>query len=217
MKEVTSTLPRVELRKKPTQARSKEKYHRILDVVAELVESGGTDSITTNLIAEQVGVPIGTLYQFFPNKESILFALFERQLEELNVYFEPFLSEEHDNEELDELMWQAILTISSAYQRVPGMVNIMNNMHIHPDFRELGMENNAKLAKLVSTFLARRVPSAGTEQLAKVSESIIELGDAIFRKLLQVQPEDGLKELMLLGFRFSVIGLVSTLIQGSNE
>ena len=201
-------VPRVELRKKPAQARSIEKYNRILDKVAELVESGGTDCITTNLIAEKVGVPIGTLYQFFPNKESILYALFERQLEQLDRMFEPFFSEQFDRYSVKELMDQSILSMSSAYETIPGMVNIMNSMHVHPDFRELGSINNAKLAKWLSTVLERRYQGADATQVRSVSDAVIELGDAIFRKLLLNGPKGELKENMLMGFRLAVVALV---------
>ncbi|GAA3913116.1 TetR/AcrR family transcriptional regulator [Litoribacillus peritrichatus] len=200
--------PRVELRKKPAQARSIEKYNRILDTVAELVESGGTDCITTNLIAETAKVPIGTLYQFFPNKESILYALFERQLEQLDALFEPFFSEEFDRYSVRELMDRAILNMSSAYETIPGMVNIMNSMHVHPDFRELSAINNAKLAKWMTMVLVRRYQQASESDVKSVAEAVIELGDAIFRKLLLNGSKGELKNNMLLGFRLSVEALV---------
>jgi len=203
-----STVPRVELRKKPAQARSIEKYNRILDAAAELVELGGTDSITTNLIAETVGVPIGTLYQFFPNKESILYALFERQLEQLNQQFSPFFSAEHDQVSMDELMGKAIYAMSSAYEKIPGMVNIMNSMHVHPDFRDLVAHNNAHLAQWLSGLLTRRFNEASEAELAQFSEAVIELGDSVFRKLLLLRPTEDLRALMLDGFKFAVLGLV---------
>ncbi|GLQ32172.1 TetR/AcrR family transcriptional regulator [Litoribrevibacter albus] len=203
-----STTPRVTLRKKPTQARSIQKYNRILDMVAELVESGGTDWITTNLIAEKVGVPIGTIYQFFPNKESILYALFERQLHQLDTHFEPFFSEALDELSMDQLMGQAVFSMSTAYEKVPGMVNIMNSMHVHPDFRELVDINNRRLAKWLSGLLKRRFPDESDDQLMLVAEAVVELGDSIFRKLLQLRPRDELREMMLIGFKLAVIALV---------
>jgi AcrR family transcriptional regulator len=203
-----SSTPRVSLRKKPTQARSIEKYNRILDQVAELVESGGTDWITTNLIAEKVGVPIGTIYQFFPNKESILYALFERQLHELDSHFEPFFSESMDNLSMDELMGQAVFSMSTAYEKVPGMVNIMNSMHVHPDFRELVAANNRRLAQWLARLLKRRFPEQEEQRLDLISEAVVELGDSVFRKLLLIRPSEDLREMMLTGFKLAVLALV---------
>lgn len=203
-----SSSPRVKLRKKPAQARSIEKYNRILDTVAELVESGGVDWITTNLIAEKVGVPIGTIYQFFPNKESILYALYERQLHQLDTHFEPFFSEALDNLSMDELMGQAVFSMSTAYEKVPGMINIMNSMHVHPDFRELLDLNNRRLAKWLFGVLKRRYPEQQDGLLTLLAEAVVELGDAIFRKLLLIRPKESLRELMLTGFKLAVLALL---------
>ena len=45
-----------------------------------LLEKGGMAALTTNAVAAAAGVSIGTLYQFFPNKEAILDALADREI-----------------------------------------------------------------------------------------------------------------------------------------
>lgn len=66
------------IRKTPKQARSQHRVDAILDAAAELFEEGGYEGASTNEIAARAGVPIGSLYQFFTNKEAILSALVER-------------------------------------------------------------------------------------------------------------------------------------------
>jgi AcrR family transcriptional regulator len=68
----------VEVRKLPTQARGAATFDAILDATARLLEQGGHEIVTTNLVAEVAGVNIATLYQYFPSKEAILLALFRR-------------------------------------------------------------------------------------------------------------------------------------------
>ncbi len=67
-------------RKLPRQARSKATFDAILEACARLLQSGDYGAVTTNHIAERAGVSIGTLYEFFPSKESIVAALSERRL-----------------------------------------------------------------------------------------------------------------------------------------
>jgi AcrR family transcriptional regulator len=50
----------------------------ILTAAARVLVSGGYEAATTNRIAEAAGISVGSLYQYFPNKESIVAALFER-------------------------------------------------------------------------------------------------------------------------------------------
>ena len=64
--------------RKPKQARSLERVNRILDVAEVIFIEQGYAAATTKEIAAVAEVPIGTLYQFFPDKEAILQALAER-------------------------------------------------------------------------------------------------------------------------------------------
>lgn len=53
----------------------------ILSATFQILESEGEARLTTNRIAERAGVSIGTLYQYFRDKEAILAAMGERQAE----------------------------------------------------------------------------------------------------------------------------------------
>lgn len=68
----------------PRQARAKQKVELILEAAIRLLDKGGLDRLTTNAVAETAGVSIGTLYQYFPNKEAILDALADREMAALS-------------------------------------------------------------------------------------------------------------------------------------
>lgn len=59
----------------PTQARSWATYHAILEATTYILMEQGYDSFTTNHVAERAGVSIASLYQYFPNKESLVATL----------------------------------------------------------------------------------------------------------------------------------------------
>ncbi|MER6812696.1 TetR family transcriptional regulator [Spirillospora sp. NPDC000708] len=69
------------LRRRPVQRRSAERFERILDACAELLDETGYPGLTTKEVARRAGVPIGTLYQFFASKESLAGALAARNLD----------------------------------------------------------------------------------------------------------------------------------------
>ena len=75
----TKTIQRVEPRE-PSQDRSRQKVELMLDAAVRILDKEGLKGLTTNAIAARAGVSIGTLYQFFPNKEAILDALAGREL-----------------------------------------------------------------------------------------------------------------------------------------
>ena len=55
-------------RRRPAQARSRERFERILQAARTLLVDVGFESFTVDEVAHRAGVPIGTLYQFFANK-----------------------------------------------------------------------------------------------------------------------------------------------------
>lgn len=67
-------------RKKPTQRRSAETVSVILEAAARILEQRGFEGFNTNAIAERAGVSIGSLYQYFPNKNALLSGLIEREM-----------------------------------------------------------------------------------------------------------------------------------------
>ncbi len=66
------------LRRVPQQSRGQRRIEAILDAAERLFAEIGYDATTTNAIAARAHTAIGSLYQFFPNKEAILRALVER-------------------------------------------------------------------------------------------------------------------------------------------
>jgi len=65
----------VQPRKKPVQRRARATIAVIVEAGAQVLTQQGISGFTTNHIAERAGVSVGTIYQYFPNKEAILVAL----------------------------------------------------------------------------------------------------------------------------------------------
>lgn len=68
-------------RKTPVHSRSRATVEAILEAAAHLLEHDGYGRLTTNHIADKAGVSIGSLYQYFPNKDAICHALAERHFQ----------------------------------------------------------------------------------------------------------------------------------------
>ncbi|WP_338338983.1 TetR/AcrR family transcriptional regulator [Xanthomonas euvesicatoria] len=108
-------------RKLPKQGRSTAKFNLILEAAARILETEGLRSFNTNAVSVLAGVSPGTLYQYFPNKHSIIFALVVRQLEEV------FLATlaETDGVPDDKALAAFIETAVLAAQRRPKLTAIL--------------------------------------------------------------------------------------------
>ncbi len=65
-------------RKQAVQERSRETVEAVLEGAAQVFERIGFSAATTERIAERAGVSVGTLYQYWPNKDAIAVALMEK-------------------------------------------------------------------------------------------------------------------------------------------
>jgi len=66
-----------EVRRTPSQQRAHESVQAIVRAATEIIEAEGYEAYNTNTVAKRAGVSVALVYRYFPNKESILVALWE--------------------------------------------------------------------------------------------------------------------------------------------
>ncbi len=71
----------ISLRKLPVQSRSAASVDAMLTATIQVLLDVGTERLTTTRVAARAGVSVGTLYQYFPNKSSLLQAVLRRHFE----------------------------------------------------------------------------------------------------------------------------------------
>src|ERR1700729_4619137 len=69
-----------EPRKTPLQARSTVTVEAISEAAIQVLLRHGAERLTTTRVADRAGVSVGTLYQYYPNKQSLLFAVLEHHM-----------------------------------------------------------------------------------------------------------------------------------------
>ena len=70
-------------RKHASQERSRATVDALVEATARILVREGFDKASTNHIAEQAGVSVGSLYQYFPGKEALIAAVIERHSQEI--------------------------------------------------------------------------------------------------------------------------------------
>ncbi|WP_439632359.1 TetR/AcrR family transcriptional regulator [Shinella sp.] len=84
MKNASPTVPqRLKPRKLPLQRRSGATVEAIHEAVIQVLLAEGLGRLTTTRVAERAGCSVGTLYQYFPNKEALLFAILQSHFEDV--------------------------------------------------------------------------------------------------------------------------------------
>jgi AcrR family transcriptional regulator len=72
---------RASTRREPKQQRARQTVDAVLEGVQRVLRRQGAEAITTNRVAEAAGVSIGSLYQYFPDKQAIFTALHDRHVD----------------------------------------------------------------------------------------------------------------------------------------
>jgi len=73
-------MPRLERRKSPVQARSAVTIEALHAATIQVLVRDGLQRCTTTRIAERAGASVGTLYQYYPNRDALIAAVLERHL-----------------------------------------------------------------------------------------------------------------------------------------
>jgi AcrR family transcriptional regulator len=91
-------------RKLPRQERSQRTVERILEAAAHIFDEAGYSETSTSDIASEAGVSIGSLYQYFPNKDSMLLALTQAHIENTTLNLSQMISEFDPGTDLQDVL-----------------------------------------------------------------------------------------------------------------
>jgi AcrR family transcriptional regulator len=171
-------------RRVPRQARSRARVERILAVTATLVDRLGPETVTTDLIAARARVPVGTLYQFFPNKQAVFHAVVSRQLEELDRRFQPVFGAGNDAVPLAAMVGRTIEALVEAYLAVPGLARLVGAA-ASPELEQLYARNNARIAAWIGEVVRRRAKGIPRDRIGAIATMLVEASDGVIKHWLR--------------------------------
>src|SRR5579859_412968 len=110
----------VQLRHTPTQARSRERLQRVLDTADELLAREGASGFTTTRIAALAGVPVGSVYRFFDDKQGIVEALAVRYWSDFAALVAAVAERCAAGEPIEDPIGEVIDAVARGFRDAPG-------------------------------------------------------------------------------------------------
>jgi AcrR family transcriptional regulator len=142
-------------RKLPKQPRSEATVEAILEAATQIFELHGYAAGTTNRIAERAGVSIGSLYQYFPNKDAILVALVQRHLAESTAALQPHLERLSDGASFDDVLPDIVSAMVAMHALAPILHRVLfEETKLPPTLRAELNELEDRLVELAAAALA---------------------------------------------------------------
>lgn len=143
----------------PQQARSWERFHRILNAAAELFTEIGYESVTTDEIAARANTSVGGLYRFFPDKLAVFHALLDRYLNQLKQISAALHTKEAIQVTLDVYVNQLVDGFDQFVSANPGFRTVFVQSRLIPTTLAMSAAFYQELAQQFTVYFAARNPA----------------------------------------------------------
>jgi AcrR family transcriptional regulator len=164
----------------PQQDRGQRRVDRLLDAAAEVIADVGVDGATTNAIAAHAKTSVGSLYQFFPNKDAIVQALAARYTAQFEQLKDRVMALEVADRPLDEMMRGIVEPIAAYCDANPAYRHVYaatNGVMTGPSAEEARL--HAAVVARVEALIARRCPWVAAAQRLATARVQVETVHAI--------------------------------------
>ena len=187
--EPTPNRPRPVMRREPVQRRSAARVSSILDACAALLDEYDYDLLTTSKIAERAGVPIGSLYQYFPDKRAVVQALVDRNFKLLSAEVERNFAAEPLPGDWRQTMDRLIDANLRMLEEVPGFARIWLGDVVDTHLSDPQDDYNAIIAAKLSQLFARAYQTPDSDELQHAFWMSIEVSSALIKLALRLKDD----------------------------
>ncbi len=198
--------PELSPRKRPRQRRSVETVDAILEAGARVFSELGFARGSTNKIAQRAGVSVGSLYEYFPNKDAILVALAERRVQEMTREVHAQLEPDPGADaSLDTLLQSFVVAMLEAHEHAPGLHRAVFSETPHPpELHACVLQMEEALAHSLEGLLARN-PEVSLRDCDTGAHLVVQTVEALTHRFVH----HGIHELGRDAFIVEVVSLLS--------
>ncbi|MBE9398968.1 TetR/AcrR family transcriptional regulator [Pontibacterium sp. N1Y112] len=187
-------------RNAPVQGRSKKRSKEIIDVTSELLERVGFDDLNTILIAKEVGISVGSLYHYFPNKHAILYAMGLRWLEEIDKVLTEIAAWPVEDMPLDELVEQMLAKNLKVYKKQKAVLTLVQAMFSVPALRELDAQHDDLVISRMAAIFKRMGINRHLKERERLGRLYLETSHSVFLVVVHQSGERAKRTLADLKF-----------------
>lgn len=204
------------MRRQPQQIRSQERVDSILNAAEELFIEVGYDQTTTRAIATRANVPVGSLYQFFPDKEAILKALATRYFQQEYELFAQLHTQEAESLPLEEYVDRVIDAFDHFMNSHPGyravfeqLLNLMTYSAI------TAMDDyEYRIVDELAAFFGRLNPQLDSEKCQAIALLVVKVVGDLLWLATSLKPE--MRQLLLTETKILMLGYLNNYIRNKS-
>ncbi|PJZ68764.1 hypothetical protein CH373_03660 [Leptospira perolatii] len=179
------------IRRKPSQTRSRERVDLILNTARDLIGQFGNDAVSMREIATNAGIPISSVYQYFPDKSSLLMRIMTDYFESIHTALRNEISEINDLEALFEAVPKSLKVFVNFFVEDPALSNIWAGIQADPKLVKLDADDSYRNADLFSDVILKAIPALKKSEVKPFALFFTHTVGSLVRFTLIVDQTDG--------------------------
>jgi len=177
--------------RKPAQARAKARVEALLEAAVVLIGEKGSEAMRMSEVASQAGVPIGSLYQYFPDKAALLLELAQIYNLRIRAQIRAMLETVQSQEDIAPLLNDLLEGYYQMFLKEPVARDIWCGTQAHKSLQWCDIEDSRLNGGLVFESLKRFYPKSKWPALKTNSFLIMQLTGAAVRLAIALDPVEG--------------------------
>lgn len=178
-------------RRLPLQARGKETRETILRAAGAEIERAGLASLTTKRIATAAGVSVGALYEYFPNKKAVVYALVSDWLKRGFDTLDRLHPLRGGSQDMLGYLSRQIDEMAAIYANQPGLSALLTAIASDPELLDALREHDDRSVGTTASALAHFAPGATREQVLSTARTIAIIGHELLNEAIAKSASDG--------------------------
>ena len=160
-------------------------------MATRLIASKGSDQLKMSEIAALCEISIGSLYQYFPDKSSIILSLAQRYNAESRHCIQVALEAAHDVQTLETAYSDLLDLYYQVITAEPVMRDIWSGMQTDKQLLDLELQESRVAAQMLTNAILRAFPDADKQRVSDASFLVWQLGESTMRLAISCTPEEG--------------------------
>ena len=173
------------LRRPPTQQRARDRVQLILRAADQVLAEAGVGGFGTKAVAAAAGISIGSLYFWFPDKESIAEAVAADYWDQL-ADLVAGVAEAVANGGVEDPPGEVLGALAAGFRARPGFLALWFDGLRTERLRDATRPYRHQVAGSVEQILGWMAPGADLATLRQVAEMVVLIGDAVLREAFRV-------------------------------
>ena len=159
------SLDRIGLRRKPKQERSIQRLDHILSAAAALIAEKGVSAMRMTELAVAAKVPIGSVYQYFPEKAAIVKALFDQHASAIQAKMAAMFTGVQSLDQALDVVCATIDWYYDSYHNDPVYLGVWMGTETDQDLLQLNIEHSGRVAGIFQEAVRRLAPDLCDEEM----------------------------------------------------